>query len=108
CPGDVPAQAARDWHPAARRRLGRRPVETMAMAGQFRLDDQVALVTGAAGGLGAAISRALAAAGANVALAELPGRLADAERLAQEIAAAHGVRALGVAMDVTALASIEA
>jgi 2-deoxy-D-gluconate 3-dehydrogenase len=78
------------------------------MTAQFRLDDQVALVTGAAGGLGAAISRALAAAGAQVALAELPNRLADAERLAQEIAAAHGVRTIGVAMDVTSLASIEA
>lgn len=39
----------------------------------FRLDDRVALVTGAATGLGAATAVALAAAGARVALSDKPG-----------------------------------
>ena len=38
----------------------------------FRLDGQVAFVTGATGGLGAAIVIALARAGADIALADLP------------------------------------
>ncbi len=52
----------------------------------FRLDGQVALVTGAAGGIGGLASRVLAEAGAHVALADLDGGAADlmAEKLASE------------------------
>jgi NAD(P)-dependent dehydrogenase (short-subunit alcohol dehydrogenase family) len=81
---------------------------TPSMPDQFRLEGKVAMVTGAAGGLGSAMARVFAAAGAHVALAELPGRLLDASALAQELAAAHSVRALAVSMDVTDLPSIEA
>jgi NAD(P)-dependent dehydrogenase (short-subunit alcohol dehydrogenase family) len=74
-------------------------------APDFRLDGQVALVTGAARGLGRAIALALAHAGADVALG-----LRDAAtggELAAEIQAL-GRRALPLQMDVTDLAQVRA
>lgn len=71
----------------------------------FRLDGQVALVTGAARGLGNAIARALAQAGADVALG-----LRDvntAAELAREIEE-MGRRSLRLQMDVTRLDQINA
>jgi 2-deoxy-D-gluconate 3-dehydrogenase len=73
----------------------------------FRLDGQVALITGAAGGLGSAIARAFGAAGADLALGELPGRLEEARDLAAAVAAEHGRRAVAVPLDVTDLPGIE-
>ncbi|MBI3970832.1 MAG: SDR family oxidoreductase [Chloroflexi bacterium] len=78
---------------------------------QFRLDGQVAIVTGATGGLGSAMARAFAAAGAHVALADLPSRRDDAVRLTGEVveqAGSSGTRAIFVPLDVTDLAGIEA
>jgi NAD(P)-dependent dehydrogenase (short-subunit alcohol dehydrogenase family) len=69
----------------------------------FRLDGQVALVTGAARGLGRATSLALADAGADVALGLRDG--ADAEDLAAEIEA-MGRRVMRVQLDVLDLAQI--
>jgi NAD(P)-dependent dehydrogenase (short-subunit alcohol dehydrogenase family) len=69
-----------------------------------RLDGKVAIVTGASRGIGAATARALAAAGAWVALA---ARDADGlERLADQIVAAGG-RALAVRTDVAEPAAVE-
>jgi NAD(P)-dependent dehydrogenase (short-subunit alcohol dehydrogenase family) len=64
----------------------------------FRLDGKVALVTGGGQGIGAAICRRLAQAGARVAVFDLD------ERKAEEIAAAIG--GLGFAGDVTSEADI--
>jgi len=65
----------------------------------FSLQGQVAIVTGAASGLGAAGAAALAAAGANVVVAGLqPERLAG---VATEIEKTTGRRALAVPTDVT-------
>jgi 2-keto-3-deoxy-L-fuconate dehydrogenase len=73
-----------------------------AEAGQpYRLDGKVALVTGGASGIGAATSRELARAGAEVLIADL--NLAAAETLAGEL---HGAKA--VKMDVTQASSVEA
>lgn len=69
----------------------------------FRLDGQVALVTGAARGLGRATSLALAHAGADVALGLRDA--ADAQDLAAQIEA-MGRRAMRVQLDLLDLAQI--
>ncbi|HZO37079.1 MAG TPA: SDR family oxidoreductase [Solirubrobacteraceae bacterium] len=64
----------------------------------FRLDGQVAIVTGASSGLGVAFAQALAEAGADVALgARRAERLEETKRLVE----AAGRRALAVTTDVT-------
>jgi 3-oxoacyl-[acyl-carrier protein] reductase len=65
----------------------------------FRLDGKVALVTGGGQGIGAAICRRLAAAGARVGVFDL--QAGSAERLAREIGG------LGVAGDVTSETDID-
>ncbi len=73
----------------------------------FRLNDQVAIVTGAGRGMGRTFSTALAHAGADVVTTELPGKERDAEETAAEVRAA-GRRALVVSLDVTQIISIKA
>lgn len=64
----------------------------------FRLDGQVAVVTGAAAGIGRAIAETFAAAGAAVMVSDLDDGAAKA--VAKEIEA-QGGRAAGIACDVT-------
>jgi D-sorbitol dehydrogenase (acceptor) len=66
-----------------------------------KLEDKVAIVTGGARGIGAAIVDRFVAEGARVAIADVN----DAE--AHETAARHGAKALAVALDVTRTASID-
>ncbi len=69
----------------------------------FRLDDKVAVVTGAATGLGAAIAVALARAGAHVAISDRPGESLQATAAA---AAQYGHRIFEFEMDVRYLDEI--
>jgi 2-deoxy-D-gluconate 3-dehydrogenase len=73
----------------------------------FRLDDRVAIVTGAGRGMGRTFSTALAHAGADVVVTDLPGKEDDAEETAIQVRAA-GRRALVIPLDVTQIASIRA
>ena len=70
-----------------------------------RLEGKVALITGAASGLGKAIAELYAKNGAAVAIADINQQAADAT--AAEIVAAGG-KAIGVAMDVTDEAAVNA
>ena len=64
----------------------------------FRLDDQVAVITGAGAGIGRAIAETFAAAGAAVMVSDLNADVAQA--VAQEIVA-RGGKAISTACDVT-------
>jgi len=71
-----------------------------SLASLFSLKGHVGLVTGASSGLGVECARALAIAGADVAIA---ARRGDRLRvLAQEIAETYSVRTVGVQADITA------
>jgi 3-oxoacyl-[acyl-carrier protein] reductase len=71
----------------------------------MRVRDKVAIVTGASGGLGAEIAKALSREGAHV--VALAGRnLEAAERVAEEITAGGG-RAVAGSIDVTSPVSVE-
>jgi len=72
----------------------------------MRLDDKIALITGAGTGLGQAIALGFAEMGAGVAITELPGKEALAETTAEGIRAA-GRRAFIVPLDVTRVDTIE-
>jgi 2-deoxy-D-gluconate 3-dehydrogenase len=71
----------------------------------MRVDGKVALVTGAGSGLGQAIAVALAQAGADVALTELPGKEGAAAETVGAVESA-GRRAFACPLDVTRLAMI--
>lgn len=70
------------------------------MMNVFHLENKIALITGAASGIGAATARELSRAGARVVIADL--NVAAGEALAKEIG-----NAVAVAMDVTNAVSIE-
>lgn len=71
----------------------------------MRLRDKVAIVTGAASGIGAGVAVALAREGAKIAIADL--NLEGAETVAREIRDGGG-QAIGVAMNVVSEAEVEA
>ncbi|HUG61650.1 MAG TPA: 3-hydroxybutyrate dehydrogenase [Methylomirabilota bacterium] len=71
----------------------------------MELKDKVAIVTGAASGIGREIAARMAAAGAKVAIADID---VEAARAAAEEIAGVGGTAVGVAMDVTDEARVDA
>src|SRR5206468_1519659 len=107
--------AARPVQGAAEHRAGRRVegklldsaerVLTTPVLDTFRLDGKVALVTGGARGLGQTMARALAEAGADVALT---GRaIGPSAEAASAIATATGRRAKAFVVDVTVAGEID-
>ncbi|MBA3335954.1 MAG: glucose 1-dehydrogenase [Chloroflexia bacterium] len=82
--------------------------EPRETGGPFRVDGQVALVTGAGSGLGQAAANALAAAGATIFVTELPHLLERAEATASAIVERYGQAATALPLDVRDLASIQA
>ena len=71
----------------------------------YRLDNKVAFVTGAASGIGKRIAQVYAEAGAAVAVADLD--LHGATAVAEELRT-RGARAIGVSVDVTDEAAVDA
>lgn len=73
----------------------------------MRLNDKVALITGAGSGIGQASAVALAEAGARIVVTELPDRLENAE-ITQGMIGNNGGEAVVTPLDVTSLDSINA
>ena len=80
------------------------PAQTPVADG-FALRDRVALITGGAGGIGLAVARRFARAGARIALADIR---ADAARQAAELLSKSGHEAIGLGGDVSRSADAEA
>jgi NAD(P)-dependent dehydrogenase (short-subunit alcohol dehydrogenase family) len=78
----------------------------MTILDRFRLDDKTAIVTGGSRGLGKSMARALAEAGAQVAICSRDGPAAEAA--ARELREATGQACRGYACDVTDAAQVEA
>ncbi|KZV71250.1 NAD(P)-binding protein [Peniophora sp. CONT] len=76
------------------------------MSAQAPAGHRVAIVTGSAQGIGRAIALRLAANGYDVAVNDLPTRLADLEEIVREVKG-HGARGLAVVGDVTVEAEVE-
>src|SRR5690606_11912704 len=75
---------------------GRRPQERQGRADMGRLDGRVALVTGAAQGIGAAFAKGLAAEGVKVAISDL-----DSGRAVVDIIRQSGGEAIDAPADVS-------
>jgi NAD(P)-dependent dehydrogenase (short-subunit alcohol dehydrogenase family) len=78
----------------------------MGVLDSFKMDGEVAFVTGAASGIGRQISTAMAEAGADVVLADIDE--AGATEVADEIADATGAATLAVEVDVTDPEAVDA
>lgn len=72
---------------------------------EIRFDGRTAIVTGSAGGIGKAIARTLAEAGANVVICDV--RLDAAKATAAELASDCGVGALAVKCDITKQSQVD-
>lgn len=72
---------------------------------RFSLEGKIAIVTGAAQGIGAAIAAALSEAGATVAVSDLPNRIEDVREVAAAIADEGGT-AQAFALDVADTAGV--
>lgn len=79
-------------------------VSDKSIAQLVSLAGRRALVTGGAQGLGFAIARRLAEAGASVLIGDLKGE--KAQEAAAALGQAHGIKAIGMAMDVSQEASV--
>ena len=77
----------------------------MSVLDRFKIEGRVALVTGGSKGLGYEMAKALAEAGADVAICSR--NLVEAQQAASEIASATGRRIFGYECDVVNKSSIE-
>lgn len=77
---------------------------SLTQYGQATLEGKIAVVTGAGAGIGRAIVREFARAGASLVCSDLNGETADAA--AREVVA-NGGEAIGIAADVADLASVQ-
>ena len=67
---------------------------------RFRLDGTTAVVTGGAGNIGRHSAKAMAQAGANIAIVDLPACLERSKEVAADLSSAYGVKAVGYGCDL--------
>jgi NAD(P)-dependent dehydrogenase (short-subunit alcohol dehydrogenase family) len=85
--------------------VNRRKAAAMSVLKRFNLDGKVAIVTGASSGLGVAMAKALAEAGADVAIgARREDKLQDTRRMIEAI----GRRSLAIRTDITSVEDCKA
>lgn len=77
----------------------------MSVFDKFKLDNQVAIVTGGASGLGKAMGKGLAEAGANLVIADI--NLELAKETAAEFKNETGNKAIACKVDVTSVSDVE-
>lgn len=77
----------------------------MSVFDKFKLDNQVAIVTGGASGLGKAMGKGLAEAGANLVIADI--NLELAKETAAEFENETGNKAIACKVDVTSISDVE-
>ena len=75
---------------------------------RFRLDGKTAVVTGGAGNIGSHSARAMAQAGANIAIVDLPSCLERSREVARQLSGAYGIRAAGYGCDLVDEKAVEA
>lgn len=67
---------------------------------RFRLDGKTAVITGGAGNIGRHSAKAMAQAGASIAIVDLPVCLERSRQVAAELEAAYGIKAAGYGCDL--------
>lgn len=82
--------------------------EPTSVLDRFTLKGKKALVTGAAGGIGRATSKAFAELGADVAVVDIEAKLEKSQAWARELEKLYGVHAIGIAADVSSKESVDA
>ena len=74
-------------------------VDLVGIIEKMRLDGKAIFVTGGARGIGKSVAIAFAEAGANIAIVDVD--ITEAQKTAEELMAAHGVKTIAIKADVT-------
>ena len=82
--------------------------EPTSVLARYTLKNKKTIVTGAAGGIGRATSKAFAELGADVAIVDIPEKLARSRELAKQYADQFGVKAIALGTDVSDKEQVQA
>lgn len=81
--------------------------EPTSVLARFTLKGKKAVVTGAAGGIGRAVSMAFAELGADVAIVDIPAKMEKSRAVASMLEEKYGVKAIAVGTDVSSKESVD-
>lgn len=80
----------------------------MSILDSFKMNGKTVVVTGAVGNLGRHFSEALAQAGADLAVMDIPAAKESIEKFAGELAEKYGIKAVGYTLDIGSEADVRA